>query len=229
MLHIERCKPVAQLIEEREALHLRESAEVDVRPCFLHVHHLAELLLRFLNVAVCGVGVHDVVHRVVFLLLYSETRHLEVAVLQERGHYVFAYFVVVGIGIATEQHLQLQFKQLFAHRPVCQHGLQSVLHIAKQFCLPFRGQGKHPSDERSLSQLFRRRAAEHVGKHKPLVRVKHIHRRQHDCTDNQHGIGNVDGRRDQQFGVVAAERLVPHARCHHSVKQRLHVRMVGGA
>ena len=42
MIRIERHKPVAQLIEEGEALHLGEASEIDIRTLFLHIHHPLE-------------------------------------------------------------------------------------------------------------------------------------------------------------------------------------------
>ena len=88
MVGIERAEPVAQRIEEREAFHLRKPAEVDVRPGLFHLPHLVDALLQLSHALFRSlVAEDDVVHRILFHLLYAASVfHLQVAVVHQFGY-----------------------------------------------------------------------------------------------------------------------------------------------
>ena len=76
MLHEEGREPVGEGVEEAEALHQLEAAEIDVGALLLHVENLVDVLLGLFHALVGGIGVEYVFHGV-FVLLNAPLGELE--------------------------------------------------------------------------------------------------------------------------------------------------------
>ena len=114
MFRRERHKPIAERVEERKALQLRESTEVDVGASLLHILHLANRCLEFFHRLVLSIGMQDVFHRVVLLHLDATTCHAESLILHQSRHDVTLNSILVLLCIQTIHHLHLQLEQLLA-------------------------------------------------------------------------------------------------------------------
>ena len=108
MVFIERHEPVHQFVEEREALHLRETAEIDIRSLLLHVHHLLETLFHPFQLLLLGVRMQDVVQFVGLLFLqHTVAVQMKPLLIQYLGHDFGLYRLVVALGIDAEHQLLL--------------------------------------------------------------------------------------------------------------------------
>ena len=102
MIHIKRYEPVHSVLEECKPLHLRETSEVDVRTLFLHALHPTVVLLQLLHPAFLGIGMQNILHRIVLNLLDTISGNLEIAVIKQSRQYFLLNGLIVFLCIHTE-------------------------------------------------------------------------------------------------------------------------------
>jgi len=101
-------QPVVELVEEGKALHLRETAKINVDALFAHVIHLVDAFFKTLHTLVRLVGVQNLFQRALFRWRCAHVHHFPVLAFDDVGHDVFAQFVIVSLGIMAIDHLYLQ-------------------------------------------------------------------------------------------------------------------------
>ena len=153
MLWIIRYKPVANHIEEREALHLGETTEIDVRPLLLHVGHSAHILLQFFHPLFRNLRVQNVLHRVILHLLNAVARHANVIVLQQFRDNLALDDLVVALCPQTIEHLHLQLSQFISATLIIGYLLQHLVNLGIQLS-SFRIKTKHPPYQSTLTHTL---------------------------------------------------------------------------
>ena len=151
MFDIEGHKPVAELREERETFHLRETTEIDIRTLFLHLLHPLELLFHLLHPPFFFIGMEDIIQRMVLHFLNTVPRHPETVVLQQVGHNLSLDGLVVFLGIDTQNDLMLQLHQLLTDGRIFQHLIQHLLLITIEINEDIILQSQGPTDQGSLT------------------------------------------------------------------------------
>ena len=109
MVDIKRNKPIAQFIEERKTLHLRETSEIDVRTLLLHIQHAIETLFNLFQFTLLLSGMQNILHRILLHLFYPITCHTECLTIHQVRHNLLLYGLGILFGIETEDYLLLQF------------------------------------------------------------------------------------------------------------------------
>ena len=113
--HVERHYPVADVIEERVALHLRESLEEYVHALLLHVHHAAHRGLHLLHAFLLQFRVQHLFQPfLVALLLGHFLAHHSRRVCYQVWHDFLAYGAAAAGFLHAVRQLYLQFLQLLA-------------------------------------------------------------------------------------------------------------------
>ena len=174
MVHIERCEPIGEVIEERIAFHLREPAEINIGATLLHLHHSLHALLQFLHGLVGSLGVQDVVHGIVFFLHDAHAGDVEALVLDEVGHDIALYLLTVALSVHAEIHLHLHLKQLACRILVVGHPRHHIVDFGIEPVLACRGE--RPSHQRPLLHPFVGSLSIHLAKHGVFVYVEVRHR-----------------------------------------------------
>ena len=115
MFLIEWYKPIHHGVEKAKLLHLRKAAKVDIAPLLLHVEHPMEMFLHVFHGFFLGLGMQNVVERVIFLLCDSKPGDVEMAVFHKIGHDITLDGTGVFLCILAVEYLYLQFEQLATH------------------------------------------------------------------------------------------------------------------
>ena len=219
MLNVERDEPVAQRVEEREALHLFETAEIHVGTLFLHVEHLLHRALHLLHLLVGGFGVHDIFHRVVVHLLDAVSRDAEIAVTQNVRHNLALDGLVILVGIDTAYHLLLQFRELLV---VC---LAEFCRLHPDFGIDVERQtlqAQCPSHEGPFAHLYHCRLLVQMNQQTEFHDVELRETTQRHRTRDELCIQTVDGGRGEQMLVEFPLRTVPLVTHENAVEQQAH-------
>ena len=155
VIYIIRCKPVDNLIEERESLHLRETSEIDIGALLLHIYHLAETSFHLLKFLLVLAWMQYFVEGALFVLLHNTTTHyVQILSLYHIGHYLLLYHVAIFICPQTEVHLFLQFYKLLHALGILQCGSYKLTHLREQEFLYAFVYREHPSHQSTLAHIL---------------------------------------------------------------------------
>ena len=226
MLHIKWHKPVAYLLKEGEPFHLRETAEIDVRPLLLHCLHLQETLLHLLHPTLLGIRVQDIFQRIILYLLDTILRHTEFTVIQQIGHNLVLYRLMVPLCMNTEDDLLLQSHEFLANSLVLQKFLQLFHLFREELQRRIIPQAECPADESPLSHLFVLRLLVDMYQRTELGGVEEVDAGYHHRAHQQLLVVALDGRRQQDLLHSLRLIICPDGRQPHIVKPLTHQLMV---
>ena len=221
VLGVERHKPVANAVEKRETLHLREAAEIYVGARLLHVEHPPEALFHLLHPAFGLLRVDYVFDGVALFLFYSVWCYAQAVVLQQVGHYLLLYLAVVVLGAEAVEQLYLQLYELLANMLV---GQQAAHHLAlfREYMVHPHTRRQGPAHQRPLAHLLVG-ALPVDGEHHPeLVYVKHVHAAQHHCRHNELLVDCVNRGSQEQLSHRLGGAVGPLRRRPDVIKQVIH-------
>ena len=155
MIYIIRCKPVDNLIEERESLHLRETSEIDIGALLLHVDHLAETSFHLFQFLLVLTWMQYFVECTLFVLFqHTTTCYVQILSLYHIGHYLLLYHVAILVGTQTEVHLFLQFYKLLHALGILQRCSYKLADLWEQEFLYAFVYREHPSHQSTLAHIL---------------------------------------------------------------------------
>ena len=199
MVKVEGYEPVGQLVEKREALHLRESAEIDIGSLLLHIEHLVEAGLDALQIGFCLIRMQNLVEVALIGLFYPVAGDAETGLLHQVWHDLILNGDVVTLCIDTIEELLLQLDELLTA------GLTVEKFLDQGICLGVdapgdRGiEGEGPADEGSLAHLFIGGFLIEMYQESELGDVEAADGGQHDACDEELTVGRIDGWREEHL------------------------------
>ena len=172
----ERCKPVRDIVEERITLHLRESAEVDIRTLLLHVVHAFHAFFHLFHTTLSLLRMKYILQRVFIHFHQSMLLHLKTAGIDDSRHYLFIYLLTVAFSINAIKYLHLQLCQLVTACFILTNLTYYLTHLRIEPTLAVVHH-QRPTYKCALSQSDIRGLSINVCQHLELIEVKSIHSR----------------------------------------------------
>ena len=206
----ERYEPVAQFNKERETLHLREPAEIDIRPLLLHVHHPMVALFQLFHLPFRLSWVQDILHGIFLCFFQAVARHTELLTVHQIGDNIALDRLRVLFRIHRHDKLLLEFQEF----PTALLLLYQFLHEFYLFrvdCCRRAVQCECPSDEGSLTNILILRTLIHMHQCTELGHIEVLQQGEHDTTNHQLLIIGVNGRRYEDIlhrGSLAVNPLI---------------------
>ena len=153
MLAKERYKPVGNVIEEREPLHLRELPKEDIGALLMHILHTANRLFQLFHALFRGFGMQHLFQGIFLNLFDSTFSHFELIVLHQFGQDLITKGGRIFLGIQRIDHLYLQLRQFVAHLRVAQQVTDEVVlfRIDRQIVVV---NAHHPSNKGTLTYIL---------------------------------------------------------------------------
>ena len=199
MVEVEGYEPVGHLVEEREALHLGESAEIDIRSLLLHIEHLVEAGLDALQIGFCLIRMQDLVEVALVGLFYPVAGDAEAGLLHQIGHDLILNSGVVALSIDTIEELLLQLNEFLTAGFILEKGLHQGICLRVDAPGDLGIESESPADEGSLAHLFVGGFLIEVYQETELGNVEAADRRQHHGCDEELTVGRIDGWRVQHL------------------------------
>ena len=151
--------------------------------------------------------------------------HLQIAVLDQIRHDFTLNGIVVFLCIDGVNQLHLQLCQFLAYPFGLQQFVDNLL-LFRKSKIHIGLDGKHPTNQSTLANLFIYRFAVDIGQHSELDNVKLVHRRQHDRRNNELLVKAVNGGRQKQIGKILANAISPDTRCKDIIEELVHLLLV---
>ena len=167
----------------------------------------------------------DILQRIVSHFFQSVVCHAELVVLQHIGNDFLLHCLGILLSIQGIDQLHLQLRQ-FLTRPL---RLQEFTHhlthrrINRQ---PVIIDGKCPSHQGPLSDMFVLRAMVYVQQGAELHHIETVHQRQRNRRHHQLLVVGIHGRRQQDFLHFHTDALRPDVSCQDVVEQAIHLLLV---
>ena len=112
----------------------------------MHLSHLLEALLHFLNLTLLTAWIQDILHRVFLVLLNTVASNPEALILDDVGHDFLLDGPCVLLRIDTEDNLFLQLHQLFTAMRVLKQMVNQRIQLWIDGCSHADVQTKHPTN-----------------------------------------------------------------------------------
>ena len=223
MIRIERHKPVAQLIEEGEALHLGEASEIDIRTLFLHIHHPLETGFHLFQFALLFSRMQNILHRILFRLFDTITRHTERLVLHQIRHNLPLDGLCIMFCIHTEHNLLLKFHQFLTVIFIFQQMMYEIYLFRIDGGNQATIKRQHPTYKCPLTNPFINRFFIHMDERTELCHIEMLQCREHHGTDNQLLVIGIHGRRQEHLLHSRRDAIRPYIRRKNMVKKHIHI------